>query len=138
MVTSATLNLTRRASFIYIMIFSTIIVLDSAIVRFSSFSGASFPTLLNVAIFAMFFTIFAAASLLLINSVRKLVSKYEYKLVPPFDPRYFYYMISITLISTFVIILVIILQLTLLNEYSLSLLRVQTYISHISALVFHS
>jgi hypothetical protein len=49
-------------------------------------------------------------------------------------PMYFYYVISVTLISTFVIILLIILQITLLNEYSLSLLRAQTYISNISAL----
>ena len=55
-----------------------------------------------------------------------------------FDPKYFYYMVSVTLISTFVIILLIILQITILNEYSLSLLRAQTYISHISALVFLS
>ena len=120
------------------MIFSTIFVLDSAIVRFSSFSGTSLPTLVNVAIYVLFYTIFAAASLLLINSVRRLVSKYEYKLVPPFDPRYFYYMIGITIIFTLIIILVIVLQLTFLNEYNISLLRVQTYISHISALVFLS
>jgi hypothetical protein len=120
------------------MIFSTVFVLDSAIVKFSSFSGTSLPTLLNLAIFTMFYTIFAAASLLLIKSVRKLVYKYEYKLVLPFHPILFYYMISITLLSTFVIILAVILQLTLLNEYSLSLLRAQTYISHISALVFLS
>jgi hypothetical protein len=138
MIASATVTFTRRTSFIFILIFSTIVVLDSAIVKFSSFSGTSFPTLVNVAIFVIFYTIFVASGILLINSVRKTVSKYEYKLVPPFDPRYFYYMISITLISTFVIILVIILQLTLLNEYSLSLLRVQTYLSHISALVFLS
>jgi hypothetical protein len=86
----------------------------------------------------LFYAIFAGASLLLINSVRRLVYKYEYKLISPFNPRYFYYMISITLISTFIIILLIILQITLLSEHSLSLLRVQTYISHISALVFLS
>lgn len=138
MVGSATFDLTRRTSFIFIIVFSTIIVLDSAIVRFSSFSGTSLPTVLNVAIFVMFYVIFAAGSVLLINSVRKLVSKYEYKLVPPFDPRYFYYMIGITVIFALIIILVIILQLILLNEYNISLLRVQTYTSHISALVFLS
>jgi len=120
------------------MIFSTIFILDSAIVKFSSFSGTSYPTLLNVTIFTIFYTIFVAASLLLIKSVRKLVYKYEYKSVLPFHPRFFYYMISITLLSTFAIILAIILQLTILNEYTLSLLRAQTYISHISALVFLS
>jgi hypothetical protein len=120
------------------LISSTIVVLDSAIVKFSSFSGTSFSTLVNVAIFVIFYTLFVATGILLINSVRKSVSRYEYKLVPPFDPRYFYYMISITFIFTLVLILLIILQVTLLNEYSLSLLRVQTYVSHISALVFLS
>lgn len=120
------------------MIFSTVFVLDSAIVRFSSFSGTSYPTLLNVAIFTIFYIVFAAASLLLIKSVKKLVYKYEYRMIVPFYPKLFYYIISFTLISTLVIIFAIILELTVLNEYTLSLLRAQTYISHISALVFLS
>ena len=71
------------------MIISTVLLLDSAIVKFSSYSGTSYPTLLNVAIFTIFYIIFAVASLLLINSVRRLVYKYEYKSVLPFHPRFF-------------------------------------------------
>jgi hypothetical protein len=138
MVVFATLNLTRRNSFIFIIIFSTIVVLDSAIVRFSSFGGTGLPTLLNIAIFTLFSAIFAGASTLLINSVRKLLSKYEYKLLPPFKPKYFHYTISITLFSTYVIILMIILQVIFLNEYSLSMVRIQTYVSHVSSLFFLS
>jgi hypothetical protein len=120
------------------VIFSTILVLDSAIVKFSSFSGTSYPAFLNVAIFTVFYIIFAAASLLLIKSVKKLVYKYEYNLVLPYHPKFFYYVISITLLTSFIIILAIILQLTILNEYTLFLVRAQIYIGHISALIFLS
>jgi hypothetical protein len=132
-----TLDLTRRTSLIFVLIFSTIALFDSMIVRFSSFTGGEPPVLVNIAIFVMFCTIFAAGSILLINSVRKLLSRFEYKLMP-FDPRYFYYIICITLISISIVILMIILQLTLLNNYSLTLLRVQTYVTHLSALFFLS
>jgi hypothetical protein len=75
---------------------------------------------------------------MLINSVKNLLTQFKYKLEPPFHPKYLHYIISATTFSTLVIILVITLQLLMLNEYSTSLLRIQTYISHISALFFLS
>ena len=116
-VASATISLTRRSSLVFIAIFSAIVLVDSTIVRFSSFSGNEPSTLINVATFGTFFAILVATNILLINSVRKLVARFEYKLVPPFDPRYFYYVIGITLLFTFVIISTILLQMTLLHEY---------------------
>ena len=49
---------------------------------------------------------------------------------------YFQGIIIATLILTGVIILIIIFQMLLLNNYSIVLLQVQTYLSHFSALVF--
>lgn len=61
----------------------------------------------------------------------------EYKLMP-LSLRYFHGIISATQILTVAIILMIISQMLLLNEYSLVLLKAQIYLSHLSALVFLS
>jgi hypothetical protein len=134
----ATIDLTKRASLLFIVTFSSVVLVDSTIVRFSSFSGIEPIILVNITIFGTFFAIFIATSTLIIKSVRKLVSRFEYKLVSPFSPRYFYYVIAITIITTFVMILTILLQMIFLHEYSLALLRIQTYISHVSAFFFLS
>jgi hypothetical protein len=74
---------------------------------------------------------------MLLNSVRKSMLTDTYK-AAPLGLRYFHGIISATLILTVAIILIIIFQMILLNKYSLILLRVQTYLSHLSALVFLS
>jgi hypothetical protein len=132
------LNLTKKNSFIFILIFTFIAVFDSTIVKFSSYSGVEFLTSLNFAIFVIFSIIFVAISIMLINSVRKIMSRYAYKPVPSQSLRYFHGIIITTLILTVTIILMIILQMILLNNYSVILLNVQTYLSHLSPLVFLS
>lgn len=52
--------------------------------------------------------------------------------------RYFQLMIGATLILTIAIISIIIFQMLVLNKYSLLLLRIQIYLSHLSAIVFLS
>jgi hypothetical protein len=131
-----TLHLNKKTSFILILIFTTIVVFDSTIVNFSSYSGVEPPTSLNVAIFIIFSTIFVTSSIILLNSLRKIMSKHAYK--PLRGLRYFYSIIISTQILTIAIILMIILQMILLNRYSLILLRAETYLSHLSALVFIS
>lgn len=56
----------------------------------------------------------------------------------PLGLRYCHSIIIATLILTVAIILIIIFQMILLNKYSLILLRVQTYLSHLSPLIFLS
>ena len=66
------------------------------------------------------------------------MSRYTYEPVPSLSLRYFHGIITTTLILTVAIILMIILQMILLNNYSVILLAVQTYLSHLSPLVFLS
>jgi hypothetical protein len=134
---AATLTLSKKTSLIFILIFTTIVVFDSTIVDFSSYSGVRLPTWLNIAIFVIFSIIFVASSTMLLNSVRKSMSSYAYN-PAPLGLRYFHGIISATQILTVAIILMIIFQMLILNKYSLILLRVQTYLSHLSALVFLS
>jgi hypothetical protein len=134
---AATLTLSKKTSLIFILIFTTIVVFDSTIVAFSSYSGVRLPTWLNIAIFVIFSIIFVASSTMLLNSVRKSMSSYAYK-PAQLGLRYFHGLISATQILTVAIILMIIFQMLILNKYGLVLLRVQTYLSHLSALVFLS
>ncbi|MGC2574108.1 MAG: hypothetical protein WA364_21550, partial [Candidatus Nitrosopolaris sp.] len=130
-------TLDRKTSLIFILVFTTVIVFDTTIVSFSSYSGVEFPTQLNVTIFVIFSVIFLIGSIILLNSVRKIVSKYAYK--PALRGlAYFRGIITGTLILTGVIILIITFQMLLLNNYSLVLLQIQTYVSHISAVTFLS
>lgn len=131
--TSSTLN--RKTTLIFIFVFTTIIIFDTTIVSFSSYSGVEFPTWLNVMIFVVFAIIFLMGSMILLNSVRKIVTKYSYKPAPR-GLMYFQGIIISTITLTGVIILIIIFQMLLLNNYSIVLLQVQTYVSHFSALVF--
>jgi hypothetical protein len=132
-----TLTLNKKTSLIFILTFTTIAVVDSTIVKFSTYSGVEFPSSLHLAIFVIFSIIFVASSTGLLNSVRKITLSYAYK-PTSLGLRYFHGIIVATLILTVAIILIIIFQMILLNKYSLNLLRVQTYLSHLSSLIFLS
>lgn len=130
-----TIALSKKTSLVFILIFATIVVVDSTIVNFSSYSGIEASSQSNIAIFVIFSIIFAASSTILLNSVRKSISTNTSKSASH-GLKYFQIIIYSTLILTIAIILIIIFQMLFLNKYSLILLRIQIYISHISALVF--
>jgi hypothetical protein len=118
------------------LVFATVIVFDSTIVKFSSYSGVNFSNQTNSTIFIIFAIVFGVSSTLLIKSVRKMtVSRYTYESASH-GLRFFHRVISITQMLTFAIIIMIIFQMLILNKYSLTFLKVQVYISHISALIF--
>ena len=132
-----TLNLSKKNSLIFVLIFTIVMVFDATIVQFSSYSGVKIPMWLNVTIFIIFSIIFLISSPILLNYVRKIISRDSYQTMP-IGLRYFHNIISATLIVTGSIVLIIIFQMLVLNKYSLILLQIQTYFSYISALVFLS
>src|SRR6188472_786300 len=115
---ASTLGLSNKTSLIFILIFTTVVVFDSTIVDFSSYSGVEPQTWLNVATFIIFSIIFVASSTVLLNSVRKVMSTHAYKPAPPLGLRYFHFIISSTQTLTVAIILLIIFQMLILNKYS--------------------
>jgi len=131
----ATLLLTKKTSLVIILSFTTVAVIDSTIVLFSSYSGGEASISANIAIFISFSTIFVVISIILIYSVRKSTS--SIKAAPPRIGYFHCIMIGI-LVSTVSVIILIILQSLLLNEYSVILLKIQTWVSHLSALIFLS
>jgi hypothetical protein len=137
MVSFAILKLNKKTSLAIILVFTAVVVFDSSIVTFCSYSGIELPGSQNVAIFVIFYIILVTGSIILLTSASKVVSKDRYKSSPiglvPFQG-----IIIATQTLSAAFILVIILQMLLLNRYSISWLSAQTYLSHFSALVFLS
>jgi hypothetical protein len=129
-----TFDLNKKISFIFILIIASIIIIDSTIVEFYSFSGIRTSFIFNVIIFITFSIVFAFSSILLVTCVKTIVSKTAYKL--PKNLRNFHYIIFGTQILTIGLISVTIFQIITFNKYHILLLQLVTYISHVSALVF--
>ena len=116
------------------MIIASIIIIDSTIVEFYSFSGVRTSSTVNVVIFIAFSIVFAFSGILLVTCVKTIISKTTYKL--PKNLRNFHYIIFGTQILTIGLISITIFQIIAFNKYHILLLQVVTYISHVSALVF--
>jgi hypothetical protein len=132
-----TVNLSKKNSLIFVLIFTFVMVFDATIVQFSSYSGVKIPMWLNITIFIIFSIIFLTSSPILLNYVRKIISKDSSQKIP-IRLWYFHNLMSATLIVTGSIILIITFQMLILNKYSLILLKIQTYVSYLSALLFLS
>jgi hypothetical protein len=127
-------DLNRKISFIFILTIASIIIIDSTIVEFYTFSGVRTSSVVNVVIFIAFSIVFASSGILLVTCIKTTTSKTTYKL--PKNLSKFYYIIFGTQILTIGLISVTIFQIITINKYHILLLHVVTYISHISALVF--
>jgi hypothetical protein len=128
------LNLNKRNSILLIILFTSVIVFDSTIVKFFTYSGIELPSSSNVAIFILLSTIYAVTGTVLLNSVRKNISKYFYKL--PLNLKYFHMIILATQIAMVGIIVTIAFQIIISHRYSMYLLHGSTFLNHISALIF--
>ena len=137
MVNYAILTLNKKTSLAIILVFTGVVLFDSSIVTFSSYSGVELPISINVTIFVIFFIILVAISAVLIISASRVISRDRDR---PSRLRLLYIqgVIIATQILTSAFILVIILQMILLNRYSISLLNALTYLHHFSAMVLLS
>ena len=118
----------------FILIITSVIIIDSTIVEFYSFSGVRTSTAINVIIFIAFSIVFAFSGILLVTCVKTITSKTTYRL--PKNLRKFNYIIVGTQILTIGLISVTIFQIIAFYKYHILLLHLVTYISHVSALVF--
>ena len=90
------------------LIIANIIIIDSTIVEFYSFSGVRTSFTVNVVIFIAFSVVFAFSGILLITCVKTIISKTSYKL--PKNLINFQYIIFSTQILTIGLISVTIFQ----------------------------
>jgi hypothetical protein len=124
----------KKSSLILILVISCTIVIDSTIVKFSTFSRNEFPTLTNVGIFVTISAIFTMCSMVLLRFAKKSHSKYGYK--HELILKYSYKAISLTQYLIIGILVLIILQMVFLKNYSILLLFSAVYITHLSVLLF--
>jgi hypothetical protein len=115
------------------LVFTVVAVIDLTAVNFFTYSGVELPTSLNITLFVAFSATFAISSSLLLNSVRKLISKSNGL---PSKLKYFQAIIYATQITMIAIMVTIILQMITTNKYNVELLQASTYLTHVSALLF--
>jgi hypothetical protein len=127
-------NLDKKVSVIFILIFTIISIIDSTIVKYVSYSGNELPITSYVALFILFSIIFAVGSIVLLATVKKNSSNSIYK--KSISLGYFHSISFSTQLLTVGFILTTILQMIFLNKYSINLLIVSTYLTHITALLF--
>jgi MFS family permease len=123
-------SLTRKNSLIIILIITIIAVIDSTIVKFSTYGDTQFTISSTVIIFTIFFLVFATVGIILLNSVRKNIQKAAARI------RHFHGIIFAVQILMVAIILTIILQMYFLHKYDLRLLQSSTVLTHLCALFF--
>jgi hypothetical protein len=132
---SFTLN--KKTTFFLMMIIMTVVVFDSTIVEFSSYSGLEASNSINITMFVIISLVFAAISPILIKLVNSILKSNSHNPTSK-SVTYSNGIIISTQVLTISLILLITLQMLFVNQYSLTLLRVQTYVSHISAILILS
>lgn len=119
------------------MIITAATAIDSSLVDFSSYSGIAAPLWIYSTSFLILFVTYVAISSMLLNSCFKIIPSYQFR-TTPISLKYFRGTVLATQSLTIGIILIITFEMLLLNEYNLILLRIETYLTHISAAVFIS
>ena len=127
------LNVSKISSLVFILIFTAVAVIDLTIVNFVTYSGIQLSTSANISIFVTFCMIFAISSILLLKSVKGIISKSNGL---PSSLRYFHVIMFASQSFMVAIMAGLILQMALLNKYNLVFLQISTYLAHISALLF--
>ena len=128
------IHLTKKSSLILVLAFLTVVLLDSILPKLYSFSGSEPSSAINVAIYTFFLIAFGLTSIALLISVGKIVPEYESRFSHSLG-RYNVIVLG-TVILSLVVMILIAFQMILLQQYSADLLRFQTYLSHLSPLVF--
>jgi hypothetical protein len=126
-------GLTKKNSLILILTFTVIVVLDSTIIKFASYTGQQLPTSWNIQIFIAFSFVFSIISILFLYMTRK-TSESFYTL--PINIKYLRRFFFFSQILTFSIIGTIILQMILSNKYNIIFVRVEPYLAYIATLIF--
>ena len=127
------LNLSKRVALVFIIGFACVVVLDTTIVKYITYSGTSIPSISNIVFFVALTSAFVIMGILLLNTVKRVLLDSTEKLS---IFRYFYTGAFVVYIFNVGIILSIIFQMILENKYSVILLQTITILSHFSALIF--
>jgi hypothetical protein len=131
---SFSLTINKKSALIFIIVIATTIVIDSAIVKFFIFSYEELSTSSNVILFTILSVVFATCTTLLLRSVKKSESRYNYK--PELNLKYSYLIISLIQYLIMGILILNILQMFFLKNYSILSLFSVAYTTHVSTILF--
>lgn len=121
------------------LVFTVIAIFDSAIVRYSAYTGIDPSVGLGVAITILFLIIYVVLGASLLTSVKRTISKHtRISARTTSGLRYFHLIGLFAFILSTAIISAIILQIIFAEKYSIVLLRAQTYLSHTVSVIFLS
>ena len=127
------IDMGKRGSLIFILVFTIITVADSTIVKFFTYNEVELSTSSNIDIFNLFYLTFTVSGIILLiyskNSTRS-----DYKL--PVNIRHFYAMTFTTHIGMTALIFVIIVQMLVFNKYNIFLLNASTFLTHTVSIIF--
>jgi hypothetical protein len=126
------LPLGRKAALSIVLIFTTIIIFDSTILKFTSYMGFQFSTYSNILVFVAFLIVFSLISSFMISKV----SQSDLRHFKKGWLKYFHIFIIISQIATFSIIVTIIFQMTFYAKYSIILLRLENFLAYVTSLTF--
>jgi hypothetical protein len=127
-------KLELKGTVIQNLLFTSIAVIDSTILKLYAFGAINFHSSTNIILFVSFSISLAVWSNFLIIHVNKNRMRSGYTI--PLRIRIIHLTAIITQNLTVGIILILIIQMVLLNKYNLILLNISTYITHVSTLVF--
>ena len=125
------LGSSKKLALSFVLAIATLTVVDSTIVAFVAFSNMELPTVYYLVIFVFMFIIFAISSSILIKVTNTSTLKQ-----PRIVPRWLSILMYIVQLIILGIIFSITLQMFLLNNYQLELLKISNYVTHLSSLIF--
>jgi hypothetical protein len=134
----ALFDITSRSSLLLVLVFTIIAIFDSAIVRYSAYTGIDPPVGLGVAITITFLIIYVVLGTSLLTSVRTISRHSRILARATSGLRYFHFIGLSAFVLSIGIISAIVLQIIFVEKYSIALLRAQTYLSHIISIIFLS
>lgn len=126
--------ITSKTAIVLILVVTSIIVLDSSIVKFVAYSNQELPTPAYVSIFVAFSIVYVGIVYVVLRSVniKQSISGLHFGMAV----KWYYLIISFTQYSLIAILVIVILQIVLFKGYSIILLFSAIYISHIVAMLF--
>jgi hypothetical protein len=134
MVNMFSVAITTKTALLLIIVMVSVMIVDTTIVKFFTFTNEEFRTSSNIAIFVIFSLIFAFSTTLLIRSLKKSESKYSFK--HELNLKYSYSILSFCQYLIIVILAFISLQTNLLRSYNIFSLYFAVYVIYISAILF--
>lgn len=132
MVNLAWISITKRSALIMILIITSIIVIDTTVVKYVTYTNKEITTSFKVQLFILFFIIFSVTSLILVKSINKNGSNFR----PNSRLRYFDIMIWVSQFLLISLVVFIILQMVILGNYTVISLFASVYVSFIFGALF--